>query len=184
MERILEVEYINYSTPTRFDPATDTVVNDSGVSVDFEAEQKHADKIVAEEVAADALTWQFRDELTADEYNRLTLLNKLLAQQLRGKTVSISQIKQALTEDEFAGYQQSLLEPVTISEIEYADGVPDALKNYNIKLRDADFQYNKYERMNGLRGTGIKNSQLIPCVEQFEMPNICTIVLWSIYRNK
>lgn len=156
VERMLEVENINYSIPQRFDPATDTVVDENSLNIpiDFEAEQQAADKLVAEEVVAAVMTWQFKQELTVDEHSRLTLLNKLLSQQLRGKTVSIGQIKQALTEDEFADYERSLSVPVTLSEIKYADGVPDVLKRYNVKLRDADFQYNKYEKMNGLRGTG------------------------------
>jgi hypothetical protein len=159
VERMLEVERINYSIPTRLDPATDTVVDDSGASVprDFEAEQRSADSLVAEEVAAAALTWQFKDELSADDLSRLTLLNKLLTQQLRGKTASIRDIEKVLTENEYADYQRSLTEPVTVCEVMYADGVPDVLKQYNIKLRDADFQCNKYERMNGLRGVGRVN---------------------------
>jgi hypothetical protein len=154
--RILELEYTNYSIPQRFDTVTDTVEDSNGlrVLIDFEAEQRAADKVVAEEVAAAALTWQFKDELTADEHNRLALLNKLLAQQLSGKTVSISQIKQALTEGEFADYEHSLTQPITEAEFLYADGTPDVLKRYNIKLRDADLQYNRYERMAGLKSVG------------------------------
>lgn len=156
VERMLEVENINYSIPQRFDPANDTAVDENSLNIpiDFEAEQQAADKVVAEEVAAAVLTWQFKDELTADEHNRLTLLNKLLSQQLRGKTVSVGQLKQALTEDEFADYESSLTQPVTTAEVLYADGVPDTLKRYNIMLREADFQYNKYEKMSGLRDNG------------------------------
>jgi hypothetical protein len=152
--RMLDVEYINYSIPARFDPATDTVENDDGVNVaiDYDAEQQAADRVVADEVAATVMTWQFKDELSADECDRLVLLNKLLSQQLRGKTVSIGNLKKSLTAGEYADYERSLVEPITLDEILYADGLPDELKRYNIKLRDADFQYNKYEKMNGLRG--------------------------------
>lgn len=153
---MLAVEYINYSIPRRFDPATDTVVDENSLNVpiDFEAEQRAADKLVADEVVAAVMTWQFKQELTADEHTRLTLLNKLLAQQLRGKTVGKGAIERALTEDEYADYESSLTQPVTMTEVMYADGVPDVLKRYNVKLRDADFQSNKYEKMNGLRGIG------------------------------
>jgi hypothetical protein len=153
---MLEVEYINYSIPYRFDPATDTVVDENSLNIpiDFEAERQAADREVADEVAAAVLTWKLKDVLTADEHNRLTLLNRLLAQQLRDKTVSISQIKQALTDDEYADYERSLSVQSTISEVLYADGVPDALTRYNVKLREGDFQYNKYEKMNGLRSNG------------------------------
>lgn len=151
--RILELEYINYSIPQRFDTATHTVEDSNGlrVRIDFEAEQRAADSEVADEVAAAALTWQFKDELTADEYNRLALLNKLLAQQLNGKTVGKAAIERALAEDEFAEYEHSLTQPITSAELLYAEGVPDVLKRYNIKLREADFQYNKYERMADLK---------------------------------
>jgi hypothetical protein len=151
--RMLDVEYINYSIPRRFDPATDTVENDDGVNVaiDYDAEQQAADRVVADEVAAAVMTWQFKDELSAGEYDRLVLLNKLLSQQLRGKTVSKSNLEKALTADEYADYEHSLSVPVTLSEIKYADGLPNELKRYNIMLREADFQYYKYEKMSGLR---------------------------------
>ena len=157
--RILELEYINYTIPQRFDTATDTVEDSNGIRVwiDFEAEQRAADSEVADEVAAAALTWQFKDELTADEYNRLALLNKLLTQQLSGKTVGKAAIERALADGEFADYEHSLTQPITSAELLYAEGVPDVLKRYNIKLREADFQYNKYERMAGLKSVGRAN---------------------------
>ncbi|MBP8148458.1 MAG: hypothetical protein KAY21_01945 [Limnohabitans sp.] len=157
--RILELEYINYSIPQRFDTATDTVEDSNGLRVwiDFEAEQRAADSEVADEVAAAALTWQFKDELTADDYNRLVLLNKLLTQQLNGKTVGKATIERALIEGEFADYEHSLTQPITSAELLYAEGVPDVLKRYNIKLREADFQYNKYERLAGLKSVGRAN---------------------------
>jgi hypothetical protein len=156
VERMLEVENINYSIPSRIDSATDTVVDENSLNIpiDFEAEQRAADNDVANEVAAAVLTWQFKDELTTDEHNRLTLLNKLLTQQLRGKTVSISNLKKALTEVEYAEYERSLAEPISISEVLYADGVPAELKHYKLMLRDADFQYYKYEKMAGLKSVG------------------------------
>ena len=156
---MLAVEYINYSIPTRYDPATDTVVDENGLNIpiDFAAEQLAADKLVAEEVATAVKTWQFKDELTADEYHRLMLLNKLLAQQLSGKAVGKGAIERALTPAEFADYRNSLTQPQSFVEVKYADGVPDVLKRYNIMLRDADFQYNKYEKMYGMRSIGRAN---------------------------
>ncbi|WP_146179738.1 hypothetical protein [Limnohabitans parvus] len=155
----MELEYINYSIPQRFDTATDTVEDSNGLRVwiDFEAEQRAADSEVADEVAAAALTWQFKDELTADEYNRLALLNKLLTQQLNGKTVGKATIERALMGGEFADYEHSLTQPITSAELLYAEGVPDVLKRYNIKLREADFQYNKYERLADLKSVGRAN---------------------------
>jgi hypothetical protein len=163
--RILELEYINYSIPQRFDTTTHTVEDSNGLRVwiDFEAEQRAADKVVAEEVAAAALSWQFKDELTADEYVRLVLLNKLLAQQLSGKTVGKAAIERALTADEYNDYVASLSVSTNWAEVMYADGTPDVLKRYNILLRYADFQYNKYERMAGLKSVGrakFKNESL------------------------
>lgn len=156
---MLEVEYINYSIPTRYDPATDTVVDGNGLNapIDIAAEQRATDKLVADEVAAAIKTWQFKDALTADEYRRLMLLNKLLVQQLSGKTVGKAAIERALTPAEFADYINSLTQPQSFVEVKYADGVPDVLKRYNIMLRDADFQYNKYESMYGMRSIGRAN---------------------------
>lgn len=159
VERMLEIEYINYNIPTRYDPATDTVVDENGLNIpiDFAAEQRAADKLVVDEVAAAVNTWQFKDEMTADEYHRLMLLNKLLVQQLNGETVGKSAIERALTPAEFTDYINSLTQPQSFIEVKYADGVPDVLKRYNIMLRDADFQYNKYEKMYGMRSIGRAN---------------------------
>lgn len=153
--RILEVEHINYSTPSRFNPETDLTVDENGIQVlvDHEANRIAEEKEVAEEVAAAAASWKFKPDLSASEYSRLVLLNKLLSQQLRGKTVSIGNLKSALTAEEYAEYESSLAEPISSSEILYADGVPKELKRYNLMLRDADFQYYKYEKMNGLKSS-------------------------------
>lgn len=154
--RMLEVEHINYSIPARFDPAVDMVRDENGLSVaiDYDALRIADDNSVADEVTAAALTWKFRNDLTSDDCNRLALINKLLSQQLRGKNVSTRSLKQALTADEYADYERSLTEPVTTDEILYSDGVPAELKRYNIMLREADFQFYKYESMAGRKRGG------------------------------
>jgi hypothetical protein len=154
--RMLDIENKNYGIPSRFDTETDTVEDSNGFRelIDFAEQQRAADVVVADEVVAAVMTWQFKDELSADEYNRLVLLNKLLSQQLRGKTASVGNLKKSLTADEYADYERSLLEPTTMAEVLYADGVPTELKRYNLMLRDADLQYYKYEKMAGLKSIG------------------------------
>lgn len=149
---MLEVERINYSIPRRYISDADSVVNENSIRVciDFDAKYKAEDLATANEVVGVVQTWQFKDELTADEYHRLLRLNKLLVQQLSGKSVSRSTIKRSLTHAEFADYENSLTQPVSIAEVMYADGVPDVLKRYNLMLRDADFTFGRYEKMSGL----------------------------------
>lgn len=155
VERMLKVEYINYNIPSRFDPATDTVVDDNGmnVPVDFEAEQLAEDALITSEVVAAVMTWQFKPELTTDEYNRLTQINVLLSQQVHGKTVSTANLKRVFTTQEYDEYEQSLINPITSAEMLYAEGVPKELKRYNLMLRDADFHYYKYEKMSALKSS-------------------------------
>jgi hypothetical protein len=40
------------------------------------------------------------------------------------------------------------------SEIEYGDGMPHDLRSYKSLLQQADFEYNKYDRMSSLRSSG------------------------------
>jgi hypothetical protein len=155
VKRMLKVEYINYNIPSRFNPETDTVDDDNGlcVPVDFEAEQIAEDALIADEVVAAVMTWQFKPVLTTDEYNRLTQINVLLSQQVHGKTVSTANLKRVFTTQEYEEYEQSLTIPITIAEVLYADGVPKELKRYNLMLRDADFHYYKFEKMSALKST-------------------------------
>ena len=154
--RILEVEDINYSVSRKYDPATDAVDDANGMSVpiDFEALQREFNQQVTDVVAADAETWQFKDALTADEYNKLKKINTLIARRLSGKSIAISVLRNVLSDEEYADYQTSIATHKTMAEAIYADGVPDELKRYNIMLREADFQLGKYEMMSGLRDTG------------------------------
>ena len=154
--RILEVEDINYSVSRKYDPAKDAVDDANGMSVpiDFNALQREFNQQVTDIVVADAATWKFKDVLTDDEYNKLKKLNALIARRLSGKSIAISVLRNVLSDDEYADYQTSLATHKTMAEAIYADGVPDELKRYNIMLREADFQFGKYEKMNGLRNTG------------------------------
>lgn len=154
--RILEVEDINYGVSRKFDPATDAFDDANGmiVPIDFDALQREFNQQVTDIVVADEATWQFKDALTEDEYNKLKKLNTLIARRLSGKSISSSVLRNVLSDDEYADYQTSLATHKTMAEVLYAIGVPDELKRYNIMLRDADFQLGKYERMNGLRDNG------------------------------
>ena len=154
--RILEVEDINYGVSRKYDPATDAVDDANGMSVpiDFDALQREFNQQVTDIVVADAATWQFKDSLTADDYNKLKKINTLIARRLSGKSIAISVLRNVLSDEEYADYQNSLATHKTMAEAIYADGVPDELKRYNIMLREADFQFGKYEKMNGLRDNG------------------------------
>lgn len=92
--------------------------------------------------------------LTSEQHNRLTKVNKLLEDLLRGRGVSDKSLQRALTKEQYQAYNESLTSQQHPSEIEYGDGVPDDLRHYKSLLQQADFEYNKYERMSSLRSIG------------------------------
>jgi len=95
------------------------------------------------------LTLPFREITQQDEYARLKIANELFLCAISGKTISNAKLKSALTPLQYQNYLNSLHVVVENSEILYGDGMPDELRDYNIKLRKADFVNGQYERMSG-----------------------------------
>ena len=96
----------------------------------------------------------FRLITDLDECKRLKLINELFNSTINNKTISISKFKRALTQQQYESYIESLTKVVEMSEIQYGNGMPDVLHSYIAYVKDADFQFNKYESMSGKRGAG------------------------------
>jgi hypothetical protein len=96
----------------------------------------------------------FRLITDLDECKRLKLINDLFNSAINNKTIPISKFKRALTQQQYESYIESLTKVVEMSEIQYGNGMPGVLHSYIAYVKDADFQFNKYESMSGKRGAG------------------------------
>ena len=93
------------------------------------------------------ITSPFADITNDDDAQRLTLINEQLAKLVANKPVSDKLMRRALTDEQMQSFLDSVDTPVHASELNYGDGMPEELHEYNIMLRKADFQYNKFDKM-------------------------------------
>jgi hypothetical protein len=98
----------------------------------------------------------FRDIQDAQELQKLQRINQQLETILANKNVSDKRLRATLTAEEYTEYTASLENVSHPAEITYGDGMPSVLHSYTAILRQADFQNNKYEKMNGLKSVGRK----------------------------
>jgi hypothetical protein len=98
----------------------------------------------------------FRKLQTVNELAKLRRVNAHIKNILNSDNVSDKALKQTLSLEQYADYCNSIEAPLSSSEITYADGMPSELRKYNMMLKAADFQNNKYEKMYGLKSNGRK----------------------------
>ncbi len=115
-------------------------------------EEDYVDGRVEETYEVPSVT--LRTIIEAKQVTRLTKLNALLKQLVAGKTATVAKMRSVLTTEQYDAYVQSLASEQHNSEITYGNGMPDELRGYNRKLKAADFQQAKYEKMSGLASTG------------------------------
>jgi hypothetical protein len=82
------------------------------------------------------------------------LINELFNSAINNKTILLSKLKRALTQQQYENYIESLTKVVEMSEVKYGNGMPDVLHSYIAYVKDADFQFNKYESMSGKQSVG------------------------------
>lgn len=88
------------------------------------------------------------------QIKNLVKLNTLLEQTLNGKTVTTAKLRAVLTPEQYKDYVCRFENPFDESEINFGDGMPDELRGYKQKLKAADFQQAKYDRMSRLQRAG------------------------------
>jgi hypothetical protein len=157
VQRILNIEYENYEVFGKT-AQDDAIVRSSRQHEHLAYVQEQSDI-----VDATAKSWQLAPAMTAEDSNTLARVNQLLSNLLNAKPVHLVQLRKVLTATQLAAFKQSLRTPISAVEVLYADGVPDELKRYNVKLRDADFANNKFEKVSTLkrlRGTQSKHSTI------------------------
>ena len=93
------------------------------------------------------ITRPFADITSDDDAQRLTFINVQLAKLVANKPVSDKLMRRALTVEQMQSFLDSVDTPTHLSELNYGDGMPEELHAYNIMLRNADFQYNKFDKM-------------------------------------
>jgi hypothetical protein len=110
-------------------------------------DEQYEDERTAE--TYDEIDLPFRLITDLDECKRLKLINELFNSAVNNKTIPFSKFKRALTHQQYESYIESLTKVVEMSEIKYGDGMPDVLRSYIAYVKDADFQFNKFESMSG-----------------------------------
>lgn len=101
-----------------------------------------------------ASTQAFRNLETSSELTALERINTSMRVLLDGGIVADSALRKLLSADAFAAYKLSLTSITHHNEDTYGDGMPLELRAYTAKLQLADFQNNKYEKMNSMRSVG------------------------------
>lgn len=146
-ERIDDIEYANYNIPTLQHGQRVLVQRDnlSGVRVYQHTELDYVDARLPK--AYPQPNVEFNATLNVEQLDRLSMLNVLMRSLLHNKSVTGKQMVRVLTEVQYRTYIESLEAQQHTSEIQYADGVPTTLHRYQAKLKAADFQYNKFEKM-------------------------------------
>lgn len=91
--------------------------------------------------------WALRVIIAANDLQRLQAAVDALNSALRGKTITLAQLRRALTAEQLQEFKHSLDEVVEIGEIEYGEGMPEQLRDYNKKLNKADIVWGRFESM-------------------------------------
>jgi hypothetical protein len=155
-KRIDDVQYANYNIPTLKYGERVLIQRDRSGGIGADAyvytEEDYVDGRVEETYAVPVVTLRTIDD--AKQVLRLVKLNALLEQLVKDKTATTAQIKSALTLEQYNDYVYRLTTEQHPSEINYGNGMPDELRGYNRKLKAADFQQGKYEKMSGLASIG------------------------------
>lgn len=157
-ERIDDLQYDNYNVPTLLYGHRKLIMRSNNVnSATGVHEFTENDYVDARVKKTYAITQHmFRAITDADELHTLHLLNVHMKSIVSNKNVSDRHLQSALTAQQYAEYVASLATEAHPAEIMYGDGMPDELRGYNTRLRDADFQNNKYEKMSALKTLGRK----------------------------
>lgn len=154
-QRIAEIDEENFAVPLASNKCKFICTTNSALGADrhcVDAPEDNADTKTAVEV--ESVTRDFVASMDDLQLQTLIKINIQLDQLLRGETVSASKLRSVLTQQQYTDYLASLDTPRHSVEVMYSGGMPQELKDYNIRLRKADLVFNKYEKMAGLQAVG------------------------------
>lgn len=157
-KRIDDVQYENYNIPTLkyghrvLKMRDSTTMRGVGADAYVFAEADYVDGREEETYDEPVVTLRTIDD--EKQIKQLAKLNALLQKLVDGDALTTTQIKSALTPEQHKEYVYRLDNYIHPSEISYGNGMPDDLSGYNRKLKAADFQHAKYEKMSSLVSVG------------------------------
>jgi len=152
---IADIQYRNYHIPTLAHGERIPIQRDRGLPAGGEHIFTEADYVDGrEELDYEVPDLPLRNISDAAEIQRLARLNRLLDRLVTGSSIATAQLKSALTPQQYAEYLESTTAPQHFSELIYGDGMPSELRDYNRKLKAADFQKAKYEKMASMASSG------------------------------
>jgi hypothetical protein len=152
---IADLQHKNYHIPTLAHGERILIQRDRGLPDSGEHIYTEADYVDGrEELDYEVPDLPLRNISDAAEIQRLARLNRLLERMVAGSSISTAELKTTLTPQQYAEYVESTTAPQHFSELLYGDGIPSELREYNQKLKAADFQKAKYEKMASMESSG------------------------------
>jgi hypothetical protein len=152
---IADLQHKNYHIPTLAHGERILIQRDRELPASGEYIFAEADYVDGrEELDYEVTDLPLRNISDAAEIQRLARLNRLLDRLVTGSSIATAQLKSALTPQQYAEYLESTTAPQHFSELLYGDGMPSELRDYNRKLKAADFQKAKYEKMASMESSG------------------------------
>lgn len=149
------IQHTNYSIPTLQYGSRVLKQRDRDIALGSVYEYTEADYVDGYEPDVYALPdAEFNATLSSEQVERLNKINELLRRFVNGLSVSDKQLKSVLDAEQYSEYTYALTTQKHLSEINYGDGEPSALRPYKAWVKQGDFEYNKYERMSSRRSTG------------------------------
>jgi hypothetical protein len=149
-----DIQHANYNIP-ELQHGHRKLVQRDRVSSSFGYEHVEEDYVDAR--AAKTYTQpnvEFNATLDQQQLACLGKINALLRRLVDGGSVSDKQLKSVLTAEQYEAYKESITAVMHSSEIKYGSGMPTELRRYQAKLKAADFQYNKFEKMSARARNG------------------------------
>jgi hypothetical protein len=92
-------------------------------------------------------TWSLREDLTAEQVQQLHAINTAVRAGLKYKSITLPQLRRALTSQQLQEFAASLVDAHEQNEVMYGSGMPDPLRDYNAALRTADFAWSRFEAL-------------------------------------
>jgi len=150
-----DIQYTNYNIPTLQHGQRVLKMRDRQATLGAVYQFTEADYVDAREpqtyVPPNA---ELNPTLSGHQVRQLQVVNELLRTLINGRSIREKQLKRALNAEQYAEYEYAKSSQQHPSEIEYGDGMPDELRSYKVLLYQADFHYNRYERLSSLPTSG------------------------------
>jgi hypothetical protein len=147
-KRIDDLHYQNFHVPVLLHQ--ERVLRTARSNQRYQVDQVHADGDYVD--AQDQHTyatpnWALRDELTEQQVLQLQAVNSAVRTALQHKSVTLPQLRRALTRQQLQDFAASLVDVHETSEVMYGGGMPEQLRDYNAALRAADFAWSRFEAL-------------------------------------